>query len=833
MKVSLFILLGLILRLETFSQSDSRQSQLKIDFQKLVSRADIIYNKPVTRSEEGLPVGNGVMGTLVWTTPSALHFQINRVDVFGNNSNSNNFFERHTDYCGGLGFVDVEIVNDNNDIFAGEDFRQDLSCYTGVVTTRGNEVESRVFLSQDQDVLVIDVKDSRKDPGPVFVNLRPLRDPVSRKGDHSAISTVRTNGNQIILTQEFREGSYYCGSAIVIESTGRQTVAFLEHKGLARLLSGKGNGDLVIFAATAASFDPLEDLIASATRKLEDAKKKGVVGVLDANKIWWKNFWNRSFIQLHSADGVADFVEKNYSYYLYVMASASRGKYPPKFNGMLWSTGGDERKWGNLYWGANQSCIYNALLQANRFELMDPMFNMYSSASPSFAAAATQQWGSQGMFIPETVAFDGLGTLPDDLAAEMRALYLLEKPWEARSHDFVRYAQTKMPFLSRWNWKKDEGWKNGNWIMADKGKGAFGHVTHIFSRGAKIAYQYWLKYEYTKDKTWLKNRGYPILKGVAEFYRNFPGLKKESDGKYHLYHVNDNESVWGGHNTVEEISSMMGIFPVAIKASELLGLDPDLAKSWQEILDNLSPLPTKAIPGGSGKTWIRSLPPIVQGNGDAMPDPNTMPAWFFDLCNMESDKEMLAIANKTFDLYFPAGISTETKMNVLSKLPVAGSLLGRTESTRYLIPNQISTAETEIMANRMDMREGPQTTSVQRLGRAAEALQLALCQSVPSSPGKEPVIRVFAAWPMEWDAEFTLPARGAFLVTGSVRNQNIRFVEIRSQAGGVCNIRNPWGHESVRIFRNGKPWKKSATNLITFPTTRGESYALVKNGETY
>lgn len=47
----------------------------------VVSRADLIYNAPVARSEEGSPIGNGRMGTLVWTTPSALKCQINRVDI--------------------------------------------------------------------------------------------------------------------------------------------------------------------------------------------------------------------------------------------------------------------------------------------------------------------------------------------------------------------------------------------------------------------------------------------------------------------------------------------------------------------------------------------------------------------------------------------------------------------------------------------------------------------------------------------------------------------------------------------------------------------------------
>jgi hypothetical protein len=51
------------------------------DARALVSRADLRLDRPAARSEEGLPIGNGRAGTLVWTTPSALRFQINRVDI--------------------------------------------------------------------------------------------------------------------------------------------------------------------------------------------------------------------------------------------------------------------------------------------------------------------------------------------------------------------------------------------------------------------------------------------------------------------------------------------------------------------------------------------------------------------------------------------------------------------------------------------------------------------------------------------------------------------------------------------------------------------------------
>jgi hypothetical protein len=61
-------------------ENDSKLSD--VDFGKLVSRADLTYDRPVQRSEEGIPIGNGRMGSLAWTSPTQLHFQINRVEVY-------------------------------------------------------------------------------------------------------------------------------------------------------------------------------------------------------------------------------------------------------------------------------------------------------------------------------------------------------------------------------------------------------------------------------------------------------------------------------------------------------------------------------------------------------------------------------------------------------------------------------------------------------------------------------------------------------------------------------------------------------------------------------
>ena len=102
----------------------------------VVSRADLIYTTPVARSEEGMPIGNGRMGTLVWTTPSALKFQINRVDIQPINKDTRSFFERNTDYMGGAGFVDVELAGSGDDVFTAAAQPSTCRCTKDCSTSR-------------------------------------------------------------------------------------------------------------------------------------------------------------------------------------------------------------------------------------------------------------------------------------------------------------------------------------------------------------------------------------------------------------------------------------------------------------------------------------------------------------------------------------------------------------------------------------------------------------------------------------------------------------------------------------------------------------------------
>lgn len=826
------------------------------DLRTRISRADLVYRQPVVRSEEGLPIGNGLTGTLVWTTPTQIRMQVNRVDVYANNSYTNSFVERHNDYCGGCGYVEIDLGGASGSPFVEPSFRARLGVYDGLLELSGNQTEVELLASCDEDVIVAHVR--KLDPQTSFVriHLRMLRYETKYFGaelealakehavvvetrNHTATSKLEIEQGCIVLTQEFREGNYYNKSAVAIRFAGLSGSAEIVNEQEIQLSAKTDGRPLTILVASASSFDPSTDPAAMALRQLDRVSRKPYSALRSETGNWWHHYWAAGSVQLQSSDGTAAFLESNYHYFLYLMAATSRGKFPPKFNGMLWNTGGDLRTWGAQHWFANASCYYEALFTANRLDLLNPFFDMYSGMFEACATAAHQQWGSGGIYIPETSYFDGLEKLPDSVADEMRELYLLRKPWAERSAAFRTYAETKHPHSSRWNWIASGKWQEGRWNITERGSGPYGNVSHIFATTAKVAYLFWRRYEFTQDRAWLSQRAYPMLRGAAEFYRNHPNVQKEADGKHHIHHANSNESVWGARDTDEDLAAMRGLFSALLRASELLETDTRMRPVWQRFLQDLTPLPSSAdadalrpVDYHGPQVFARGRYPVVKAGSGILPDQNSMPHWFFDLCNAGSkDEQTTQLANRTLDAYFNRTIDSTIPVGVLSKLPIAAATLGRTEAITHLIPNQIRAIRPErstsyqnggVLRNRMTLREGPQALDAQRLGRAAEALHLALLQSAPPEPGSDPVIRLFTAWPKDWNASFQLLGRGGFVIESTFENGSVQRLQIRSLAGAPCRLQNPWPRASVHLIRNGVRSESLQGETLLFPTTKGE-----------
>ena len=200
----------------------------------------------------------------------------------------------------------------------------------------------------------------------------------------------------------------------------------------------------------------------------------------------------------------------------------------------------------------------------------------------------------------------------------------------------------------------------------------------------------------------------------------------------------------------------------------------------------------------------------------------------------------------TRQLWYPSGVPKHLPIHVLSQHPVIAAKVRRADDFRNSVRSLLActhvaddfcayegTYRTSVLANRMTLREGINAIGVQRLGTTVYAVCEALCQSNPGLPGGEPVLNLFAAWPKNWNAQFTLAARGGFLVTASWDDGEPEFVEILSQGGQPCRIRNPWPATTpITIYRNGKARKTVETALLTFATEPHGRYLLAPSGAT-
>ena len=102
-----------------------------------------------------------------------------------------------------------------------------------------------------------------------------------------------------------------------------------------------------------------------------------------------------------------------------------------------------------------------------------------------------------------------------------------------------------------------------------------------------LATHLWEYYEFTRDKKFLKNTAYPLIKGCALFCQDF--LWKKPDGTYTAAPSTSPEHGPIDQGTTFTHAVIREILQQAIKSAEILKKDKKLIPQWQEILDKLTP----------------------------------------------------------------------------------------------------------------------------------------------------------------------------------------------------------------------------------------------------
>ena len=271
-----------------------------------VSRSNLVYDQPASRPEAGQPIGNGRMGTMVWTSPEALHLQIHRNDVFAVNRDHAGPRDGTADYCGGIARVTVHV---GSQCFAGGDrkFRQELSLENAECVVATADLSIHTFVCAVADVLVLEIDDQRASPEAIQVSVAMLRPPEVITGEHTATTGFVDDPNHLVMWQRFREQDHHNTSALHVGlAEGEPASVEPTSDTMRTLVLPASRGRRVVLIASAASREADESTVGEARRVYEHAISRSVDGLREVHRQWWRSFWSRTFVDVSSDDGAAE-----------------------------------------------------------------------------------------------------------------------------------------------------------------------------------------------------------------------------------------------------------------------------------------------------------------------------------------------------------------------------------------------------------------------------------------------------------------------------------------------------------------------------------------------
>jgi protein-glucosylgalactosylhydroxylysine glucosidase len=110
-----------------------------------------------------------------------------------------------------------------------------------------------------------------------------------------------------------------------------------------------------------------------------------------------------------------------------------------------------------------------------------------------------------------------------------------------------------------------------------------------------VGWAFWKYYEVTKDKAWLRDRGFPVLKAAADFWAS--RVERNGPGKYEINNViGANEWQENIDNNAFTNGMAITVLRQATRAAQELGLNPD--PDWNHVADNI---PILHFPDGTTK----------------------------------------------------------------------------------------------------------------------------------------------------------------------------------------------------------------------------------------
>ena len=412
-----------------------------------ISDYNIIWNTQSKNSSESMPCGGGDVGMNIWVENGDILFYFSRSGTFDEN---NTLLK--------LGRIRLRLTPNP---FEGEYFRQELKLEDGYINIqgKGNNLSSdiRIWVDVFNPVINIDISNNKNLKTEVFYENWRYQDRLLRKNESNqnsykwaAPKDLVTKKDEILFDKNTIVFYHRNSGETVFDATVKQQGLDAVKSEILNPLMNLTFGGLIeakdfkaseistgIYTDTdykawkLESNKPIKNaqikikLHTSQTENITDWKSKldkPIVSDLAKNRIWWKEFWNRSFIHIQSdkKESKGCEIARNYQLFRYMLGCNAYGDSPTKFNGGLFTYDPvytdstlrftpDFRKWGGgTHTAQNQRLVYFPMLRSGDTDMMKPQFDFYNRILHTAELRSKTYWGHGGACFTEQIENFGL-----------------------------------------------------------------------------------------------------------------------------------------------------------------------------------------------------------------------------------------------------------------------------------------------------------------------------------------------------------------------------------------------------------------------------------------
>lgn len=498
----------------------------------------------------------------------------------------------------------------------------------------------------------------------------------------------------------------------------------------------------------------------------EAPKKTGIVqlvkgptfaGDLKTHKQWWQRFWQQSSIQL--PDSV---LETQWYREMYKFGSASRRGAPPITLQAVWTADNSRLPpWkGDFHHDLNTQLSYWPCYSSNHLTEGLAFLDWLWWCKPVAERYTKQYFGTTGLDFP------GVSTLTGEPMG-----------------GWIQYSLS--PTVSAW-----------------------------------LAQHFYLHWRYSLDRTFLRDRAYPWIREVAAHLEQLSisdSLGRRTLPLSSSPEINDNRvDAWFRSMTNYDVALVRWLFGGASELASELGLAEESAR-WRQIE---SEWPELARSPANGKLLVAPDVELKDSHRHFSHLMAIHPLGLLDWDNGEKDRQTISASLADLerlgtDWWCGYSYAWLGSMWARARNGDKAEEALRTFATCFCLPNSFHVNGDQSGTGKSKFTYRPFT--LEGNFACAQGIQEMLLQS---QNGR---VRIFPALPHDWkDVSFTnLRAEGALLVTARRTNGSANFVKVVAEKGGKVKMVDPFGGRNFKSTSKGVGTVKVTDGLIEFDAKTG------------